>query len=166
MAVVEFARNVLGIKDAASGEFVPDTKEMVIHLIASQKGVEDKGGTMRLGMYPCKIVPETKTAKAYGITSADDAPILERHRHRFEFNNTYRPILKEAGLIISGESPDGSLVEIVELENHPFFIGSQFHPELKSTVENPHPLFVGFIAAALVHNNEKKSKAAFEPGVN
>lgn len=143
MAVVEFARNVLGIKDANSTEFDSKTKNPVIHIMEEQKVVDKKGGTMRLGSYPCKIKEGTLAHKLYGKTL-----IEERHRHRFEYNNDYKNRLEEAGLICSGTSPDGKLVEIVEYKNHPYFIASQFHPELKSRPNRPSPLFVGLVEAA------------------
>ncbi len=146
---IELARHAIS-KTAHTCEIDEATDVPIITLMDDQKNMTTKGGTMRLGMYPCKIVPGTKTAQAYGITSTEDAPILERHRHRFEFNNVYRPILKEAGLIISGESPDGSLVEIVELKNHPFMVASQFHPEFLSRPCKPHPLFEAFIESMLI----------------
>ena len=143
-AVVEFSRNVAGIADASSTEVEPDTSEPVISMMEEQKRIKDLGGTMRLGAYDCELTPKTIAAKAYGTTS-----ISERHRHRYEFNNAYLDRLKEAGLRISGVNPKTGLVEIVELTDHPYFIGVQFHPELKSTVEAPHPLFVSFVAAAM-----------------
>ena len=149
MAVVEFARNVLGLKDANSAEFSNTTKNPVIHIMENQKAVTKKGGTMRLGSYPCKIKKETLAYKLY-----NKEEIEERHRHRFEYNNDYKEALEEKGLICSGTSPDGSLVEIVEYKNHPFFIGGQFHPEFKSRPDRPGPLFAGLIKAAL--ENKKK----------
>ena len=143
MAVIEFARNVLNIKDANSTEFDSKTKNPVIHIMEEQKVVDKKGGTMRLGSYPCKIKEGTLAHKLYGKTL-----IEERHRHRFEYNNDYKNRLEEAGLICSGTSPDGKLVEIVEYKNHPYFIASQFHPELKSRPNRPSPLFVGLVEAA------------------
>ncbi|MBL4654321.1 MAG: CTP synthase, partial [Bacteroidia bacterium] len=147
-AVVEFARNVLNIKDAHSSEFVAKTKNKVIDLMASQKRVKKKGGTMRLGAYPCDIKKGSKSFQAYGKTK-----IQERHRHRYEFNNKFLDRFNKAGMLTTGMNPDLGLVEIVELKDHPWFIASQFHPELKSTVESPHPLFVSFVKAAL----DKKS---------
>ena len=143
MAVVEFARNVLGIKDADSEEFNQETQNQVIHIMEDQKKVNKKGGTMRLGAYPCIIKEGSLAQKLYGSTE-----ISERHRHRFEYNNTYREELEKAGLKVSGTSPDGLLVEMVELENHPYFIAGQFHPELKSRPNRPAPLFVGLIKSA------------------
>lgn len=151
MAVVEYARNVLGIQDANSQEFDEKSKNQVIHIMENQKSVNKKGGTMRLGAYPCNIKEGTLAEKIYG-----NIEISERHRHRFEYNNDYKEILEKAGLICSGTSPDGELVEIVEIlqEKHPYFIAGQFHPELKSRPNKPAPLFVGLIKAA----NEIKLK--------
>ena len=144
MAVVEFAKNVLNLKDADSAELNENTKNPVIHIMEDQKEVNEKGGTMRLGAYPCKIKPGTLASKVYG-----QEEISERHRHRFEYNNDYRERLEEAGLKISGTSPDGLLVEMVEIEDHPYFIAGQFHPELKSRPNRPAPLFVGLVKACL-----------------
>lgn len=143
-AVVEFCRNVLGIDGADSTEVNPDTPEPVIDLMPDQKKITAKGGTMRLGAYACKLSKNSLSHKAYGKTE-----IWERHRHRYEFNNQYLEVMERAGMIATGKNPDSGLVEIVELKDHPYFVGVQFHPELKSTVENPHPLFVSFIRAAL-----------------
>ncbi len=143
MAVIEFARNVLGLKDAHSTEMDPDSKEPVIDLMEEQKKVTAKGGTMRLGAYPCAIKEGTLAAKIYEKTM-----ISERHRHRWEFNNKYLEQFEKAGMLASGKNPGTGLVEIIELTNHPFFIGVQYHPELKSTVENPQPIFVHFVRAA------------------
>lgn len=145
-AVVEFARNVCGLKDANSSEFDPNTPHPVIHIMESQKSLKQLGGTMRLGAYPCVIREGTLAARAYRTTE-----ISERHRHRYEVNNHYRSILQEHGMVLSGISPDGSLVEIIELKNHPYFLGCQFHPELKSRIMKPHPLFVSFVEAALTY---------------
>lgn len=144
MAVVEFARNVVGIKDAHSAELDETTQNPVIHIMEEQKGVDKKGGTMRLGAYPCVVKEGTLASKVYG-----EKGISERHRHRYEYNNEYRETLEEAGLKISGTSPDGLLVEMVEVEEHPYFIAGQFHPELKSRPNKPAPLFVGLIKACL-----------------
>ncbi len=150
MAVVEFARDVLGIKDANSAEFSETTKNPVIHIMENQKNVEKKGGTMRLGSYPCILKPGSIASRVYNAEKID-----ERHRHRYEYNNDYKERLENAGLICSGTSPDGNLVEIVEIEkNHPYFIASQFHPELKSRPNRPAPLFVGLVEAA----KKKKEK--------
>ena len=143
MAVVEFARDVLGIEDADSEEFNKETKNQVIHIMEEQKKVHKKGGTMRLGAYPCIIKEGTLAEKLYGTTE-----ISERHRHRFEYNNDYRERLENAGLKVSGTSPDGLLVEMVEMPEHPYFIAGQFHPELKSRPNRPGPLFVGLVEAA------------------
>lgn len=145
-AVIEFARNVVGLEDAHSFEMNPETPFPVIDLMHSQKDVSEKGGTMRLGAYPCKIEKGTNAFKIYGKSL-----IQERHRHRYEFNNDYLDQFHQAGMITSGINPDTNLVEIVELPNHPFFVGVQFHPEYKSTVEAPSPLFVQFIKAAYQH---------------
>ena len=145
MAVVEFARNVLKLKDAHSAEIDKKTKNPVIHIMEEQKGIDKKGGTMRLGAYPCAIKEKTLAYEVYGTKE-----ISERHRHRYEYNNGYKEKLEKAGLICSGLSPDGKLVEMVELskKKHPYFIASQFHPELKSRPDKPAPLFVGLVEAA------------------
>ncbi|MDI7247170.1 MAG: CTP synthase [Bacillota bacterium] len=143
-AVVEFARSVCGLKDAHSSEFDPDTPHAVIDLMPEQKGVEEMGGTMRLGTYPCKLVPGSLAMKAYGKEI-----VYERHRHRFEVNNEFRDVLAKAGLWATGVSPDGRLVEIVEAKDHPWFLATQFHPEFKSRPNRPHPLFRDFVSAAL-----------------
>jgi CTP synthase len=147
-SVVEFARNVLGL-DASTTELNPKTKHPVIDMMEEQKKITTKGGTMRLGAYACKIKKGTRAFSIYG-----DTMIHERHRHRYEFNNKYLEQIEEAGLKATGVNPDTGLVEIVELKDHPWFVGVQYHPELKSTVLNPHPLFVKFVEAAL---NSKKS---------
>ena len=152
MAVIEFARNVLGIKDAHSTEMNPETTNAVIDLMDAQKKITAKGGTMRLGAYPCHI---NQGSLAYSIYGSED--ISERHRHRWEFNNDYLEQFEAAGMVASGRNPESKLVEIVELNNHPFFIGVQYHPELKSTVENPHPVFVHFIKAAKEFTERKES---------
>jgi len=141
--VIEFARNVAGIADANSGEFDEQCQHKVIDFMPGQSEDIDKGGTLRLGAYPCEIVPGTKMEQCYQTTS-----ISERHRHRYEFNNDYREKLQECGLVLSGISPDGKLVETVELTDRDFFVGVQYHPELKSRPNRPHPLFLGFIGAA------------------
>ena len=143
-AVIEFARNVMGLKDAHSREMNPATSSPVIDLLEAQKNISHMGGTMRLGAYPCHIEEGTLAFKAYNRTD-----ITERHRHRYEFNNEYTKQFEAAGMTLSGINPDAGLVEIIELNNHPFFIGVQFHPEYKSTVEKPHPLFVAFVKAAI-----------------
>ncbi len=156
-AVIEFARNVLGLTDAHSTEINPSTSNPVIDLLETQKGVTKMGGTMRLGAYPCQLKEDTKIAAVY-----KEKTISERHRHRYEFNNEYLKDFENAGMIASGINPDGGLVEIVELKNHPWFIGVQFHPEYKSTVVKPHPLFVGFVGAAVEIGALKKSIPAGE----
>jgi CTP synthase len=143
-AVIEFAREVISTGDANSTEFDMFTNNPVIDFMPDQRELEDKGGTMRLGLYPARLTPGSKAAAVYG-----QEVIYERHRHRFEVNNTYRPTLEGAGMLMSGQSPDGRLVEIVELADHPYFLASQFHPEFKSRPEKPHPLFDGFVEAAL-----------------
>ncbi len=143
-AVIEYARNVLGLEGAHSSELNPETPFPVIDLMPEQKDVEDLGGTMRLGLYPCKLEDNTFCKDVY----ASDL-IYERHRHRYEFNNEYRTQLIESGLTIAGTSPDGRLVECVEVKDHPWFVAVQYHPELKSRPNRPHPLFVGFVGAAL-----------------
>jgi CTP synthase len=145
-AVIEFARNVLGLKDAHSREMNPATNSPVIDLLEAQKNISHMGGTMRLGSYPCRLEEGTL---AYSVYNKPE--INERHRHRYEFNNEYTKSFTDAGMVLSGLNPDAGLVEIIELPTHPFFIGVQFHPEYKSTVENPHPLFVSFVKAALSH---------------
>jgi len=141
--VIEFARHVFHNGRANSTEFDADTSYPVIDLLPEQRGITEKGGTMRLGTYPCCLVPGTKAAQAY-----NGEIVHERHRHRFEFNNRFRQTLEEAGLIVSGLSPDGKLVEIVEVKNHPWMVGCQFHPEFKSRPDSPHPLFVDLIRVA------------------
>lgn len=152
MAVIEFARNVLNLKDAHSTEMNASTTHAVIDLMDEQKKVTAKGGTMRLGAYPCALKEGSLAQQIYGT-----ALISERHRHRWEFNNAYLQAFEENGMIASGKNPESGLVEIVELVNHPYFIGVQYHPELKSTVENPHPLFVKFIKAAKDFVEEKNT---------
>jgi CTP synthase len=147
MAVIEYARNILGLKDASSTEMEEDTMEPVISIMEEQKSITNKGGTMRLGAWDCKLEDGSLVQKVYnGATE-----ISERHRHRYEFNNNYKEQLEKSGLMASGINTATNLVEIIELRNHPWFIGVQYHPEYKSTVANPHPLFVGFVKAALVH---------------
>ena len=142
--IVELARHALGSERPNSTEFDPHTEYPVIDLMPDQRTIVDMGGTMRLGLYPCHLVPGTEAAAAYGVSD-----VQERHRHRFEINNAYRDLLSEAGLVFSGLSPDGRLVEIAELADHPFMLGSQFHPEFKSRPTRPHSLFKAFIAAAI-----------------
>ena len=151
MAVVEFARDVLGYADAASTEMQPATKHPVIDLMEEQKTTTIKGGTMRLGAYACKLVPDTLASKIYG-----QPVVQERHRHRYEFNDSYRSAFEESGMVISGTNPDTGLVEIVEIPSHPFFIGTQFHPEFKSTPEQPQPIFAAFVKAAIDKHLQKQ----------
>ena len=146
VAVIEFARNVVGLSDANSGEFDEACKNKVIDFMPGQSNEIEKGGTLRLGAYPCIIQPDTTMERCYSSRS-----ISERHRHRYELNNDYREILSSNGLKLSGISPDGNLVETVELTEQPFFVGVQYHPEFKSRPNRPHPLFKGFIRAAADH---------------
>lgn len=151
IACIEFARNVVGLKDANSTEFDCDTQNPVIHIMNEQKFIQDKGATMRLGNYKCHLLDGTKVRQLYGMPD-----IVERHRHRFEFNNDYADTFVKAGLTISGINDDKNLVEIIELKDHPFFVACQFHPEFKSRPYKPHPLFVGFVNQAI--GNIKKSR--------
>lgn len=155
MAAIEFARNVLNIKDANSTEMDPNTLNPVIDMMEEQKKITIKGGTMRLGVYPCELKPDSLANKIYGTLN-----INERHRHRWEFNNKYLDQFQKAGMLASGTNPQTALVEIVEISNHPFFIGVQYHPELKSTVENPQPIFVNFIRASKEFAELRKTKNA------
>ena len=152
MAVIEYARNVMGIADAHSTEMEPHTPNPVISMMEAQKAVTDKGGTMRLGAYACKLKRDSKAHQIYGKNQ-----ISERHRHRYEFNNDYLERFEQAGLRPTGINPETELVEIVELSGHPWFVGVQFHPELKSTVMNPHPLFVAFVRAALTYSQQQRT---------
>lgn len=148
-AVIEFARNVLGYSDAHSREMNADTKHPVIDIMAEQKNIVNMGGTMRLGAYPCKVSLDSNLYKAYGETM-----ISERHRHRYEFNNEYLEEFKKHGMRVTGVNPDTNLVEVVEVENHPWYVASQYHPEYKSTVAKPHPMFVGFVKAMLEYHDK------------
>lgn len=150
MAVIEFARNVAGLTDANSSEFSAESKHPVIDLMPEQRDIDDKGGTMRLGLYPCKLKEGTKAYDLY-----NEGLIYERHRHRYEFNNEFRELLTSKGMILSGLSPSGRLVEIVELNDHPWYVGVQFHPEFKSRPNRPHPLFREFIRASLEKQKNK-----------
>ena len=143
-SVVEWARHVASLETANSSEFDAETPNPVINLLPEQQDVVDLGGTMRLGLYPCRLQPNTLASRLY-----QEEVIYERHRHRYEFNNAYRNLFLESGYQVSGSSPDGRLVEIIELPSHPFFIASQFHPEFQSRPSAPHPLFLGLISAAL-----------------
>jgi len=154
MAVVEYARNVCGLGGAGSTEFDPDAREPVIDLLPEQRGVTDKGATMRLGAYACRISPDTRAHRVYGATD-----ISERHRHRYEFNDAYRDRLEAAGMVLSGTNPETGLVEIIELPDHPYFLGCQFHPEFKSRPHAPHPLFAHFVRAALDRTTQRRSAA-------
>jgi CTP synthase len=154
MATIEYARHKAGIPKATSAEFDPTSAEAVIHLMEHQKKVERKGGSMRLGAYPCVTKEGTLTRKIYG-----QKEVSERHRHRFEVNNAYRATLEQAGLTLSGTSPDNELVEIIELKDHPWFIGVQFHPEFKSAPRTPHPLFRSFISAAIQQRNARLARS-------
>ena len=144
IAVIEFARNVCGLKDANSGEFNEQSKNKVIDFLPNQSSTIDKGGTLRLGAYPCAVQKGTKLYECY-----EQDLISERHRHRYEFNNSYKDLFVENGMVIGGTSPDGYIVETIEYPNHKFFVGVQFHPEFKSRPNKPHPLFKGFIKNAL-----------------
>jgi CTP synthase len=152
IATIEFARNVAGIPGATSEEFDDKATDLVIHIMESQKKVERKGGSMRLGAFPCILKEKSKARAVY-----EKVDISERHRHRFEVNNDYRDKLEKAGLVLSGVSPDNELVEMIELSDHPWFIGVQFHPEFKSSPRNPHPLFKDFVRAAKVYRDQKKT---------
>ncbi len=149
-AVIEFARNVVGFEDAHSREMDNMTEHPVIDLMEDQKGVTAKGGTMRLGGYACALTAGSKVAEAYGSLE-----ITERHRHRYEFNSNFLSDFEANGMFATGVNPDTNLVEIVEVKDHPWFVGTQYHPEYKSTVLTPHPLFVSFVKAALAYNNSK-----------
>jgi CTP synthase len=157
-AVIEFARNVCGLEESHSSEFAEDSEDPVICLLDSQLQVTTKGGTMRLGAYPCHLAEGTRARDVY-----ESEVISERHRHRFEVNNTYRDTLVEHGLTISGTSPDGGLVEMVEITDHPWFVAGQFHPELKSRPTRPHPLFASFVAAAASYARQDRGAQAREP---
>lgn len=150
IAIIEFARNVLGMESANSSEINPDTEYPVIDILPEQKNITDMGGTMRLGQYPCALNPQSKAFELYG-----ESMIYERHRHRYEVNNDYRERLLEGGMIFAGTSPDNHIVEMVEIPNHPWFVAGQFHPEFKSRPNKPHPLFTGFVTAAAERKDNK-----------
>ena len=152
LAAIEFARHALGIKDADSQEFEGKSQNLVIHLMEDQKSVEDLGGTMRLGAYPCQLLPGSKAHQAYGKEK-----ISERHRHRYEFNNRFREGFQSKGVLFSGVSPDDSLVEMIEMKDHPWFVACQFHPELKSSPMSPHPLFRDFVTACVKNHQGKNN---------
>jgi CTP synthase len=146
VAAIEFARNVCGLKGANSLELDQETPDPIIAIMEDQKKVTEKGGTMRLGNYPCHLVEGSRSREVY-----HKKDVLERHRHRFEFNNDYLELFKEKGILIAGQCPDNGLVEIIEIEDHPWYVGCQYHPEFKSSPVNPHPLFSGFVKAAKEH---------------
>ena len=150
MAVIEYSRNVLGLKDANSTEMNENTPFPVIDLMEAQKTITEKGGTMRLGAWACELMDDSIVKDVYSVSN-----IEERHRHRFEYNNGYRTQLEAAGLKTTGINPQTNLVEIIEIEDHPWFVGVQYHPEYKSTVANPHPLFVSLVGAALSYSNNR-----------
>jgi CTP synthase len=158
-AIIEFARNVCGLDDSHSSEFAPECDNAVIALMESQQHVTDMGGTMRLGAYPCRLARGSRAAEVYGV-----AEVSERHRHRYEVANQYRDMFVEHGLRLSGLSPDGQLVEIIEFPAHPYFIGCQFHPELQSRPTRPHPLFAGFVAAS-VASKQRKARGRTESSI-
>ena len=158
-AVIEWARNQAGLTDASSAELDPETQHAVIHLLPEQQDVVDLGGTMRLGVYPCRIAEGSMAARLYG-----DQVVYERHRHRYEFNNAYRSLFLESGYRISGSSPDGRLVELIELPGHPFFTACQYHPEFLSRPGRPHPLFRGLIEAAQQRLPSSPSEALRQQG--
>jgi CTP synthase len=157
-AIIEFARNVCGLDDSHSSEFAPECSDPVISLMESQQHVTDMGGSMRLGAYPCRLARGSRAAEVYGV-----AEVSERHRHRYEVSNAYRDLFVQNGLRLSGLSPDGQLVEVIELPSHPWFIGCQFHPELQSRPTRPHPLFAGFIAAAAATKRRQAAGSAGAP---
>ena len=158
IAVIEFARKALGVDDCNSTEFDPDTKHPVVHPMQEYYDVANMGGSMRLGLWPCELVSSTRAREAYGVPT-----VQERHRHRMEFNNKYRDLLRAHGMVFSGLSPDGKLVEIIELENHPWFVASQFHPEFASRPNRPHPLFRGLLKASIRHAEGRVSVQALTP---
>ncbi len=158
LALIEYSRSVLGLEDANSAEFDPQSKNLVIDLMPEQKDVVQLGGTMRLGKYPCKLLAGSKASQIYG-----NAPLInERHRHRFEVNNEYRRRLEEAGIVFSGKSPDDHIIEMMELPTHPWFLGAQFHPELRSRPNRPHPLFQGLIGAAKAYHEEHNEQLTID----
>ena len=157
LTIVEFARNVLGYADANSEEFDPSSNNQVIHILPSQNGITDLGGTLRLGAYPCVLASDSLAAKVYGTDQ-----ISERHRHRYEVNNDYRDELVSHGMKLAGLSPDGHIVEMIEIPDHPWFIGTQAHPEFKSRPNKPHPLFKGFTKAAMEEADRRAKKVPAE----
>ncbi len=158
VAIIEFARNVVGLDDSNSSEFAPECGNAVVSLMESQQHVQDMGGTMRLGAYPCRLRPGSKAADIYGVPE-----ISERHRHRYEVSNQFRDLFQEKGMRLSGLSPDASLVEMIELPDHPHFVACQFHPELKSRPTRPHPLFAAFVAAAVTAKRKREEQADTAP---
>src|SRR5690606_29583541 len=156
-AIIEFSRNVCGLHRAHSMEWAADTEHPVICLMNSQREVTDLGGTMRLGAFTARLTPGSLAARIYGTSE-----VSERHRHRYEVNNAYRDALEEAGMRVSAPSPDGNLVEMLELEGHPWFLATQFHPELKSRPNHPHPLFASFIEAAVAHRDGTAERARLD----
>jgi CTP synthase len=156
-ATIEFARNVCGLDDATSEEFEPDAEHKVVALMPDQVGVQEKGGTMRLGAWPCALQADSLARQIYGVDR-----IRERHRHRYEIHNAYRPLLADRGMVFSGTSPDGRLVEMLELADHPWFVGCQFHPDVKSRPTRPHPLFREFVRAA-VESRRRREESAPDP---
>ena len=158
-AVIEWARNQAGLTGATSAELDENTPHPVIHLLPEQQDVVDLGGTMRLGVYPCRIAPGTLAQRLYG-----DEVVYERHRHRYEFNNSYRNLFLESGYVVSGTSPDGRLVELIELKGHPFFTACQYHPEFLSRPGQPHPLFRGLIEAAQQRLPDSPAEALRQQG--
>jgi CTP synthase len=148
---IDVARHALGSDEPNSAEFDAQTAHPVISLMPDQMGLTDMGGTMRLGIYPCELLPGTQAAKAYS-----EPVVEERHRHRFEFNNAYRDLMEQHGIVFSGRSPDNRLIEIVELSGHPFMVGSQFHPEFKSRPNRAHPLFRAFMEAAVARQENRE----------
>jgi CTP synthase len=157
-AIIEFARNVAKLPNTNSSEFEPECENPVIALMRSQEGIQEMGGTMRLGAYPCRLRSGSRVAQIYGTSE-----VSERHRHRYEVSNAYRDVLAEYGLRCTGLSPDGSLVEMIELPDHAWYIGCQFHPELKSRPVRPHPLFASFVQAALQHRTRAATASAAAP---
>ena len=160
-AVIEFARNVCGMTRASSRELNPESPQLVIDLMPEQRAISDKGATMRLGLYPCKVAPDSLAWQCYG-----EAMVYERHRHRYEVNNELRPAISAKGMLFSGTSPDDRLVEIAELPGHPYFIGSQFHPEFKSRPNRAHPLFREFIKAAVIIHEPQQVITELLPSVD
>jgi CTP synthase len=159
VATIEFARDVCGIEKANSTEFDPETPDPVISLLEEQREkIHSKGGNMRLGTWPTKIVKGTLAEKIYG-----QPEVMERHRHRYEFNMKYRDRMNEKGFVISGTSPDGTLAELIELRDHPYFVGCQYHPEFQSKPNKPHPLFRGFIQACLAFDPKRETRAGADP---